>query len=140
MSMKALSDAIDPLPYALSEQVLSYARALELAAPEIFADAGVKRTRERTDALVFVAGLRKLFSIVDANYWVVDNASAILSRQGDQYAVRVGGADLSRGGTYHESLGRMLADFQQLLVEQNLLRYVRDISYADVVREMADER
>lgn len=140
MSIKALSEAIEPLPYTLSEQVLSYAKSLEAAAPQIFADAGIQRTRENTDKLVFIAGLRKLFSIMDGNYWVIDNASALLSKQANQYAVHVGGTDLSRGGAYHSSLRRMLTEFTQLLLDKNLMRHVRDLSYTELVREMSDGR
>ena len=138
MTIQALSEAIDNLPYALSEQVLSYARALEVAAPEIFRDAGIKQNRELTNVLVFIAGLRKLFSIVDSNYWVVDNVGAILASQQEQYSVRVGSTDLSRGGTYHQSLSTIRREFTELLTKHNLIQYVGNVPYVDILRELAD--
>ena len=140
MSIHALSKAIEDLPYALSEQVLSYARSLELAAPAILKDAGVRPNRELTNTLVFIAGLRKLFSIVDSNYWLVDNTGAILASQQDQYSVRVGGTDLSRGGTYHHSLTTVRSELIQLLAEHQLIQYVRNMPYVEIVRELANGR
>jgi len=122
----------------LSEQVLSYARALEIAAPEIFKDAGVKPNRELTNALVFIAGLRKLFSIVDANYWVVENTGAILASQQEQYSVRVGSTDISRGGTYHQSLKTVRSELTKILAEHKLLQYVGNVPYVEILRELAD--
>lgn len=138
MSLRALSDAIDSLPYALSEQVLSYAKSLELAAPDIFKNAGIKRTKELTDTLVFIAGLRKLFSIVDSNYWVIDNAGAIFSKQQDQYEIRIGGTDLSRGGTYHQALNVLRTEFYKILSQHKLLQYVQNMPYSEIVREIAN--
>ena len=140
MSIHALSEAIDDLPYALSEQVLSYARALEVAAPEIFRDADVKPNRELTNTLVFIAGLRKLFSIVDSNYWVVDNAGAILANQQDQYSVRVGSTDLSCGGTYHQSLNTIRRELTDILTKHQLIQYVRNVPYVDILRKLANGR
>ncbi|MDT8428289.1 MAG: hypothetical protein RQ757_05945 [Pseudomonadales bacterium] len=140
MSIRALSDAITDLPYGLSEQVLSYARSLDVAAPEIFKDAGVQFSRELADALVFVAGLRKLLSIVDSNYWVLDNTGVILERQQDQFFVTVGGTDLSRGGAYHQTLATVRRDLVELLSEHQLLQFAQNLPYVDVVRELANGR
>lgn len=140
MSIRALSEAITDLPYALSEQVLSYARSLDVAAPEIFKDAGVQFSREVADTLVFVAGLRKLLSIIDSNYWVIDNVGAILERQQDQFSVRVGGTDLSRGGDYHHALVTVRKELVELLSEHQLLHFAQNVPYVEVVRELANGR
>ena len=140
MSIQALADAIAELPYGLSEQVLSYARSLDVVAPEIFKDAGVRFSRELADVLVFIAGLRKLLSIVDSNYWVIDNAGAILERQQAQLSIRVGGADLSRGGNYYQGLVSARKDLVELLTEHQLLQLAQNAPYVDVVRELANGR
>lgn len=121
MSIRALSDAITDLPYGLSEQVLSYARSLDVAAPEIFREAGIAFSREVADTLVFVGGQRKLFSIVDSNYWVIDNAGAILELQQGQFSVRVGGADLSS----MKGVRSFILEFYCLIVEEERLWPVR---------------
>lgn len=140
MSIRALSDTISDLPNGLSEQVLSYARSVDIAAPEIFKDAGVQFSREMTDTLVFIAGLRKLLSIVDSNYWVIDNAGAILERQQHQFSVRVGGTDLTRGGKYYRALVTVRRDLVELLSELELLQFTQHVPYVEVVRELANGR
>lgn len=140
MSIRALSEAITDLPQALSEQVLSYARSLDIAAPEIFKDAGVPFSRKIADTLVFVAGVRKLLSIVDSNYWVVDNAGAILERQQSQFSVRVGGTDLSRDGEYHQALATVRRELVELLSQHQLLQVAQYAPYVEVVRELANGR
>lgn len=137
MSIRILSETIDDLPHALSKQVMSYARSLEYAAPEIFKEAGIRQSRELTNILVFVAGLRKLYSIVASNYWVLDNAGAILSSQ-QQQNVRVGGMDLSRGGNYHQSLNKLRSELADLLSKHQLLQYVREMPYVELLRGLAD--
>lgn len=140
MSIRALADALAELPYGLTAQVLSYARSLEVAADDIFTDAGVPFTRELADKLVFISGLRKLLSIVDSNYWVIDNAGAILERQQGQLSIRVGGADLSRGSDYHQALAAIRRDLMDLLAHHNMLDLVQAVPYVDVVRELANGR
>jgi hypothetical protein len=140
MSLRILAETISDLPYGLSEQVLSYARSLEVAAPEIFREAGVSANRELIESLVFIAGLRKLYSIVDSNYWVLDNTGAILEREQVQFSVRVGSADLSRGSEYHHSLVTVRRELIELLSEHQLLQFVQNIPYVEVVRELAGGR
>ena len=137
MSLQALSDAIDDLPYALSEQVMSYARSLEMAASEIFKDAGIRQTPELTSQLIFISGLRKLFSIVDSNFWIIDNTGAILHHQQQQQDVRVGGTDLSRGGNYYQALQAVRNELVVLLESYQLVNYVQNIPYSKLLRELA---
>lgn len=138
MTIRALEEALEVLPFSLAEQVLSYAKSVEAAAPDIFRSAGLRQTPEITNKLVFVAGIRKLFSIIDSNYWVIDNAGEILERQQDQGQIRVGGTDLSRGGDYHRELSRLRDDFQNVISESNLEYYVSNVPYAEVVRTLSD--
>lgn len=138
MSIRALHEVFDDLPHTLFEQVISYARAIEDATPEIFKDAGIKPNRELANTLVFIAGIRKLFSIVNSNYWIVDNVGAILANQQEIYSVRVGNTDLSRGGTYHQSLNNITTEFTELLTEHKLVQYVSNVPYADILRDIAN--
>lgn len=138
MSMKALEETVDILPFALADQVLSYAKSVEAASPDIFRNAGIRQSQEVTNKLVFIAGVRKLFSIIDSNYWVIDNAGEILQREQDQGHIRVGGTDLSRGGEYYRELSNLREDFQSVISENNLEYYVSNVPYADVIKALVD--
>jgi hypothetical protein len=66
VSVRTLRTAIDGLPPALQRRVLDYGTFINEAAPDIFIEAGVTRpTAREVDELVFVAGMRKLWSMVE---------------------------------------------------------------------------
>lgn len=140
MSLALLVSTIEPLPYGLKEQVLGYARALQAAAPEIIRDAGVAQSQSLADQLVFLAGIRKLLAIVDSNYWLIDNAGALLQRNQEQDTVRVGGTDLSRGSIYHYRVEKLRQEFRELLGEKRVLDLVSRRPYVEIVRELASGR
>jgi len=139
MSLKLLTDTLESLPYSLKEQVLGYARSISAVAPEIFKEAGVRRNDKTEDKLVFLAGLRKLFSIIDSNYWVIENAGAILEKQQAQFSVRIGGSDFSRGGDYHSQLNTLRKELNNYFIEQGILDLIESRNYSDLVRTIQNE-
>lgn len=140
MSLALLTSTIEPLPYRLKEQALGYARALQTAAPEIIRDAGEAPSQSLADQLVFLAGIRKLLAIVDSNYWLIDNAGSLLLKNQEQDSVRVGGTDLSRGGSYHYRVEKLRQEFRGLLGERQVLDLVSRRPYVEIVRELASGR
>jgi len=140
MSLKLLSDALESLPYSLKEQVLGYARSISEAAPEIFKEAGVRRDNKTEDTLVFLAGMKKLFSIVDSNYWVIDNAGAILEKEQSQFSVRIGGSDFSRGGDYLSKLDMIRKELNSYFIEQGIADLIESRNYSEIVRTIQNGR
>ena len=134
--MQSLKEAIEGIPYSLSEQVLSYSRSVSVALPDIFSEAGVAYSPDIVDQVVFLAGIRKLFSIIDSAYWVIDNASAILSKQ-DMHRIRVGSTNLSRGADYHYSVEQLRKNLITVLEDNNIYKYIADQSFVSIVRELA---
>ena len=135
--MSRLDEAIEPLPFALADQVSGYARSVVGAAPEIFRDAKVVITPSAVEQLEFIAGLRKLLSIVESNYWVLDNAGALLSAQADSSQVWVGSNDVSRGGEYHSQLRELMDGLRKILDDRDVLNAVRNRTYAEIVKELS---
>ncbi|MEQ8690197.1 MAG: hypothetical protein RIC89_05085 [Pseudomonadales bacterium] len=140
MSLHALEEVLSDLPYALREQVFGYARSIDVVSEEICRNAGVQPSSKLLDQLVFVAGLRKLFSIVDSNYWIIDNAGALLSQTADVGQVRIGSTDFSRRGQYHLALEQMRRDFLSLLDENSISEFVVESDYQEIARMLADGR
>ena len=136
--MSKLAETIEPLPYALADQVSGYARSVVGAAPNIFRDAGVKLNPASLERIEFIAGMRKLLSILESNYWVLDNAGALLPGQAENSQIRVGSSDLSRNGEYHQQLHKLLDGFRKILSERELLHTIRNMSYSEIAREIAD--
>lgn len=139
MSLQALAYAIEPLPLALAEQVLGYARSVQEVANEIFLDAQLEPSDEAIQLLIFIAGIKKLFAIVDSNYWVMDNAGEILRRSYDSDRILVGASDLSRHGQYYDELLTIRIKLEELLSECGLMEYV-EVSYSEIAWRLLHER
>jgi hypothetical protein len=66
MSLRTLRTAVADLPAAVQRRVLDYGAFINEAAPDIFTEAGVSRpSANEIDQLVFVAGMRKLWALVE---------------------------------------------------------------------------
>lgn len=138
MSIQLLKKILAPLPYTLKEQVLGYARSVDVALPEIATEASVELTSELTDKIVFFAGISKIYSICSASYWAVDNACHFLE-QSDVVSVRSGSTYFSRRSDFHQELKTMFHDIEQILEKENLLTFAANPSYAELLKRLADE-
>ena len=139
MDIEALTRTVESLPSALKDQVLGYARSVGAAAPQIFQDAGVNISSKAAGRLVYLAGIRKLYSIIESSHWILDNAGAILERQ-NLYRIQVGGSDFSRNGEYHRELKTLKREFDRLLHEQGLGEYLEIRCDAELARAIVNER
>lgn len=122
---------IEGLPKSLSDQVVGYAASVERALPEIFRDAERKFDQDIANQLVFLAGVRKLHSIVASSYWTLDNSGALL-HQFNTERIRVGRADYSRGGLFHQDLLELLEAFENVLSKYNISEYI-NTSFTELV-------
>lgn len=139
MSFNALARTVEDLPSSVKDSVLSYSRSVEVSIPEIFKDAQLKYRKELADQVVYVAGLKKLYSFVDSTYWMLDNSSSILEKQ--QVAdIRIGGESFSRDSDNHDKLYSLRKNLIDLLVEKKIYDLVVETSYARILRRLHDER
>lgn len=138
MSFKSLSTAIADMPSGMRESVLNYARAVQYAAPDIFRDAGRSYTKDVADQLVFLAGVKKLFSILDSTYWMLDNSSAILSRHNVDH-IKVGSSSLAQGSDEHQKLNEMREIMIDILKQHKIYELVRERSYSNIIKELLNE-
>jgi hypothetical protein len=63
MSLQAVEAIADELPTILRSDLIGYAKSVESALPEIFLQAHVTRSDKLADELIFIAGIKKLYSI-----------------------------------------------------------------------------
>jgi hypothetical protein len=138
MSLQRLQMTVSPLPSSLREQVLGYARGLQAALPDISRDAGVAITAPVADQVVFIAGIKKLYTLCSSSFWAIDNAGVLLAREGSA-EVRVGRTFYSRQATFHQELRTLLGDFEAVLVRQGIHDAVVTESYAELVRRLSRE-
>ncbi len=139
MSLNSLTRAIDGMPSGMADTVVSYARSVESALPDIFRDARRKYRKDIADQIVFLAGVKKLFSIIDSTYWMLDNSSVILERQ-QISAIKVGSSDLSRNGEDYYLLRELRQSLVNVLSEQRIYHLVSERSYSNIIEQLMDER
>ncbi len=125
MSMQRVISLASELPPALRDQVTSYAESVERVIPEIFAELGRPIEQERADQVIFWAGIRKIYSLVTATFWTLDNSIEILSRS-DIGRIRIGGTDFSRGSDIYLRLRELLTALE---------RAAADVSFRELMEE-----
>lgn len=138
MSIRRLSSILEPAPPQLREQIIGYARSVDAAAADIFEDADVPFDEELAEDLVLLAGLRRLWSIVDGQYWIVANSLHLLSDHNIS-EVGVGGSIYGYGTRSFQQIRDLRDQFQRLLRELNVLRLVEAGSPADLLVLLAEE-
>lgn len=135
--MKYLRDMFSSLPSALATQIFGYAQSVHDASQEIFKEARVHLTDDLQQKLVFLAGVKKLYTIIDSNYWLIDNSGKLLSGMGTN-DVYIGSVDFSRGSEYFSQLDKMRRDLTEILSKFNILHFVEDAGYVEIVQALAD--
>ena len=135
MSLRTLRSAIDGLPSALQRRVLDYGAFINEAAPDIFMEAGIAQpTAHEVDELVFVAGMRKLWSLVEFQR---NTLNAITSA--DSYGF---GGVVARGTVYTPDSREVLAvnamgnQLRNILETGNMMPLIRLPSILAVARTL----
>jgi hypothetical protein len=136
LSRAALVAMLEPLPYRLREQVIDYVAAVAEAAPEIFADAEIEQSPELRDQLIFVAGIRKLWALVDGQFELVSDSLTLLG-QSDVERIRIGSIPIDRQSELFTALRTLRNGLQRTLIEQQIFDIVRADSLASAVRALA---
>jgi len=91
MSRQAFGDLIDALPFGLRDQLDGYVAAVESVADDIIREAGLDPSQAIRDQLVFAAGVRRLWAMVDGQWAVLDTSLRFL-RENRVSRMRVGSA------------------------------------------------
>jgi len=135
--MKYLRNIFSDLPTELATQVFGYAHSVYDASPEIFRNARVPLTDDLQQKLVFLAGVKKFYTIIDSNYWLISNAGKLLSEMGTNN-VYIGSVDFSRGSPYFSQLEEMRRELTNILGEFDLTRLTERTDYVVLVKILAD--
>lgn len=133
MSFREVEEFADLLPYTLKEQVLGYARSVRDAMPEIVLEAGVEYSNEVADKIIYIAGLRKLYSICNSSYWALENTCYLL-QESNVHNVRVGGTDMSKGSQFYNDLNSITKDIDSYLIDKGIKDEVVSLSYPNLIR------
>jgi len=132
MSLRELQETARGLPPNLQEQVIGYARSVRDALPDIFREAGSPHDAKIADQVIFLAGVRKIHSLVASAYWTVDNSGKLLESMGE-IIIRAGSLDLTRQGAFHSRLQSLIKQLENVLRE-NKIDQLPNINYAELIR------
>jgi hypothetical protein len=131
MSLDLLSEMLETLPFTLRDQIEGYAQSIDEVTEEIFRDARVEFSEELGDRLVFVAGIRRLWTITNSHYSILDNSLALIAEH-DVQGFAVGSRLFTRQSAEFAEIRQLRDDLfrrlQQLGLEQYVLaRTLRDV-------------
>ena len=128
MSRTALDRLLRAYPWSMREQVNGYVDAVDGTLREIFEDGGVRYSEELAGELLFVVGVRKLWSMIDGQYSVLRHSLDLMSDQGAP-AVRFGGTVYSRTSQNFQEVRNLRDDLRSTLTQLEIF----DLMYLDVV-------
>jgi len=138
MSVAALNPILDNLPFALKSQVSSYTESVRNSLPDIFHGAEIKYDWSIAEELLFVAGIRKLHSLISSSLWTLENSITLLS-QNDISNIRVGGKEIGAKSEYQHNLRRLNTELEKTLGEYSLIGYLSG-SYSEVLKNISIAR
>jgi len=138
MNKSKLHSITSNLPYALEERVNGYVDSIIISMDSIFESAGIKFNEELANKIILIAGIKKLFDIINAAYWTLDNTATVLERNGTS-SIRIGATSYSKGSKYYSDLFIMQDELKQILIDANIYDYVDYQSYSDIVKSLSVE-
>ena len=139
MSIQAIEKLVGGFPAALRDPVLGYALSVKGALPDIFREARIEPDPEIADQVVFIAGVRKLYAMVSSTFWTLNKALRQLNTR-DVPAVRIGGRAYSLDSIEYRRIEALYDSLRTRLEEEEILRFMRTISYANLVQTLDNER
>jgi len=135
MSLDAVKEFANELPYRFREDVIGYARSVKDVLPEIFHEARCPFNEMAANQLIFIAGVKKLYSICTSNFWIIENSLFMLERS-EVHAVQIGSSTIHRESDDYLALAVLLRQLENLLSEHRILHLIHQRSYGDILKEL----
>lgn len=139
MSIRAIEKLVGGFPAALRDPVLGYAASVQRALPEIFREAQIEPDPELEDQVVFIAGIRKLYVMVSSTFWTLTKALRQLKTR-NTFSVRIGARKYSLDSPEYLRIEALYHSLRTRLEEEDLLRFIRGMSYATILHTLDNER
>jgi hypothetical protein len=148
LSLARLHSTIRDLPYGLREQIIGFATYIDDASDDLLDLAGITEpSRNQIDELVYIAGLWRLWQIINSLFSLLDNSLSLLQSNnltgatlGDSdIGYRMGGQLYSRTSTQYSMLAGLRADLSATLISQQLGFVPAARNIADLVRGVVSQ-
>jgi hypothetical protein len=139
VSLRDLANVTARLHYSLRDQILGYATYVEDAAEDLFAGMGFADVPvERINTLVYVAGVWRLWQIVNGQISILDNALALLATSGVN-SVQLGQTFYSGRSEGIHMLVELRDDLGRVLAQQGLSFVATSRTLRALARNVMDE-
>jgi hypothetical protein len=128
------------LPFALAETLEGYAISVDANRTAIFEEAGLTQAQSDRlgDEFIFAATVRRLWSLVDAQFWVLTHSLDLLERR-EVSRVRLGGARFSRESPAYREVRELRASLRVLLRRLGVFDLATADSLPAVAQKLAEE-
>lgn len=138
MSLRYVERFAKQLPYALQVQVVDYAKSVDEAASDIFAEADRQMNDQLRDQLTLVAAIRKLHAICSSSFWILYNSSSLLGNQVS--GIRAGSAVYSPDSPEYGQIQTLLRNLEDTLGSHGIDRNLLQGPYTAVLEVLSDGR
>lgn len=144
MPSRQVQSITERLPYSLREGVNGYVDAVAAAVPDIARDAGVEITAERLDQFLLVVAIRRIWSPVNSQFWIMNDCIAVATRTSPDLegrpptrGFRIGRDEISQDSSAFVEGRNLRRELYGLIVKLDLEHLVTESSsLRDIVDEM----
>ena len=134
-SLDAVKEFAEELPYRFREDVISYARSVRDAVPDIFKEAQYPLNEDLAEQIIFIAGVKKLYSIFTAHFWTISNSLFMLERS-EVHSVRIGSRLIYKSSDDYFALSELVRHLDHLLSEHRMLEFIHQQSYPEILKAL----
>jgi hypothetical protein len=123
---------IDALPFSLRGDIQGYIASVDDVKHDIFASVGFEFSDELYEQLIFIAAIRRLWSIIDNQYWTIDNTLA-LGRRYNIGGIIVGRSRYTPTSSEYIEVRELRKELEQLLVSSDFRKYIDFSSLSEIL-------
>lgn len=127
-----LNEIMKELPFSIREEIGGYLASVELNATSIFEESKVQLTKERLDKFIFLVGLRRIWTMVDTQYWILDNCLSLV-QENQVKDVTIGSLHLSKDSEGYNRMKDFRHNFYLLLIEIGFIRITDVKTMGDII-------
>lgn len=136
---KSLQKALKGAPHALRQDLSGYANAVASVTPDIARDAGVRLTPDLTDQFLMMATIRRLWLVVEGQFWLMHDSLDLLSMHSSGAAgYRIGRTILSPSSDAYGDARGLLDDLKNWLQARDLWELVDSPDLAGLLGQLAE--
>lgn len=133
MEKEDIINLIRTLPRNFSYQIDGYINSIENASKDIFLEAKIEYDTILLNKLLYFAAIRKVWSLVNSQYWALKNALSILGRNRIS-EISIGSANYTQDSQDFLEIQEFRSNFLDLLIELELSEVVESKNMSELLK------